>query len=209
NDIQSDDIGDTLAVGGRKCPLGLGQRTREPWPGQTGQYDAVLYDDAVPLLSPIRRIEGSVIFDENHRLTYLPELPIAEDEVVVPARSNIPNFYTIENLGDVVGGAVRALLRVFPFPTQPATIRFSASLEPQQFSILSLTIPSEIYVNNVDIEAFIVPLISSELAQTSVWNPNIDRGLAMTKGKETEAYLRTFHEPSGPNISRVMTPAGY
>lgn len=209
NDIQSDDIGDTLVVGDRNCPLAIGLKLREPWPGQTGTFNAVLYDDVVPMYAPIRRIEGAVIFDESHRLTYLPELPISEDEVVIPRRSNIPQYYTIEHLGDVVGGAVRALIRIFPFPTQPATIRFSASLEPQQFTIMSLTSPSELYVNNLDVEAFIVPLIAAELAHTSVWNPNIDRATTLARGKETESYLRTYHEPTGSNISKVITPAGY
>ncbi|NBO26620.1 MAG: hypothetical protein EBU96_07510 [Actinobacteria bacterium] len=209
NDLQDDDIGDTLYVSGRKCPLAIGSNMREPWPGQTGVYPGVIYDDAVPMYSPIRRIEGSVIFNEQHRLDYISEVPIVEDEVVIPKTSNTPQFYSIENLGDVVGGAVRGLIRIYPFPTQPSTLRFSASLEPQQFTILSMSSAFSLYVNNLDVEAFVVPLIAAELAQTTVWNPSIDRASALLKGKETEAYLRTYHEPSGPNMSRVLTPSGY
>lgn len=207
--LQADDIGDTLRVGGRSCPLAIGENLREPWPGQTGTYDGVLYDDAIPMYAPIRRIEGAVIFDEKYRLSYLPEIPIEEDEVVIPRRSNTPQYYTIEHLGDAVGGAVRALVRIYPFPSQPATIRFAASLEPQQFSVYSISFPISLFINNMDVEAFVVPLIAAELAQTSIWAPAIDRVAAVTKGKETEAYLRTYHEPTGSNISRVITPAGY
>lgn len=209
SDLQSDDIGDTLRIGDRNCPLAIGLKLRDPWPGQSGVYGGVLYDDVIPVYSPIRRIEGAVIYDERYRLSYLSELPLEEDEVVIPRRSNVPQYYTIEHLGDVVGGAVRALVRIYPFPTQPATIRFSASLEPQQFSITSISTPISLYVDNMDLEAFIVPLIVAELAQTQIWNQAIDKGMAISKGKEIESYLRTYHEPTGSNISKVMTPAGY
>jgi hypothetical protein len=208
-DLAPDDLGDTLRIGDRSHPLALGSKLRDPWAGQTGIYNAVLFDDVVPIYAPVRRIEGSVIYDERYRLSYLSSLPLEEDEVLIPRRSNIPQYYTIEHLGDVVGGPVRAFVRVYPFPTQPATIRFSASLEPQQFSIQSISTPSDVYIGGFDIEAFVIPLILAELAQTQVWSPALDRGMAITKGKEIEAYLRTYHEPTGSNISKVLTPAGY
>lgn len=209
NDLSPDDIGDTLRVGNRSCPLGIGSKLREPWVEQTGTYQAVLFDDVVPVYSPIRRIEGSVIYDERYRLSYLSSPPLEEDEVLIPRRSNVPQYYSIEHLGDTIGGPARAFVRVYPFPNEPATIRFSASLEPQQFSLQSISTPADVYAGTFDLEAFVIPLILSELAQTVAWNPSLDRALAIARGKEVEGYLRTYHEPTGSNISKVLTPAGY
>ena len=204
-----DRMGDTILVADRKIRLAIGTKLREPWPLETGTYAGTLYDDAVPLYAPVRRIEGYVIYDERYRLPFLADSPVREDEIVVPRRSGSPAFFSIESLGDAVGGSARALVRLYPAPSQASTIRFSASIEAQTFTIANLSDPVAVYSSPMDIEAFIVPLIASELALTQYWQDGVSRELAIGKGKETEAFLRTYHEPTGPSMSRALTPIGF
>ena len=204
-----DRMGDTIDVADRKIRLAIGTKLREPWPLETGTYSGTLYDDAVPLYTPVRRIEGYVIYDERYRLPFLADTPVREDEVVVPRRSGSPAFFSIESLGDAGGGTARALVRLYPAPSQASTIRFSASIEAQTFTISDLSNAVAVYARPMDVEAFVVPLISSELALTQYWQDGVSRELAIAKGKETEAFLRTYHEPTGPSMSRAITPIGF
>jgi hypothetical protein len=203
----TDRLGDTILVGEYKCRLAIGSSLREPWAQATGTYSGILFDDAIPLFAPIRRIEGSVIYDELYRLPFIAETPVRMDELTLPR--NIPAFFSIESLGDAIGGAARAIVRLYPPPTKPSTIRFSASIEAQSFSISNLSNPISVYPSNMDIEAFIIPIIASELALTQYWQDSIPRELAIAKGKETEGFLRTYHEPTGPSMSRAITPVGF
>ena len=185
----TDRLGDTILVGEYKCRLAIGSSLREPWAQATGTYSGILFDD------------------ELYRLPFIAETPVRMDELTLPR--NIPAFFSIESLGDAIGGAARAIVRLYPPPTKPSTIRFSASIEAQSFSISNLSNPILVYPSNMDIEAFIIPIIASELALTQYWQDSIPRELAIAKGKETEGFLRTYHEPTGPSMSRAITPVGF
>jgi hypothetical protein len=204
----TDRIGDTLLIGDRKCVLGIGNSLREPWPLTSGTYGATLYDDAVPIYTPLRTIQGSVIYNEDTRLRFLGESPIRSDNLYLPRRTGHPEFYSVESLGDAVGSGLRAFLRIFPAPAEASTIRFLATLEPQVLTISSLQVPVSMYLPDSDIEAFVVPFIASELATGVLWPDKIAREPAITKGKETEQLLRLYHEPTGGSV-RVITPAGF
>jgi len=204
----TDRIGDTLLIGDRKCVLGIGNSLREPWPLASGTYGATLYDDAIPIYTPLRTIQGSVIYNEDTRLRFLGESPIRSDNLYLPRRTGHPEFYSVESLGDAVGSGLRAFLRIFPAPAEASTIRFLATLEPQVLTISSLQVPVSMYLPDSDIEAFVVPFIASELATGVLWPDKIAREPAITKGKETEQLLRLYHEPTGGSV-RVITPAGF
>lgn len=205
----TDRIGDTLEAGGRKCPLGIGSTLRDPWSLPTATYTAVLYDDAVPLWSPIRRIEGSVIWDEDHRLAFISEAPIRQDSLTFYRQSGLPAYFTIEYLGDTIGGGARALVRIVPLPSQAASIRFSASLEPQQLVMADLQTPIGIYMPSSDIEAFLVPVVVGELATTSLLKADLDKNLIVKKALESLAFLKTYHEPMSGATNRIITPLGF
>jgi hypothetical protein len=205
----TDRIGDTLEVGDRKSPLGIGSTLRDPWSLATGTYTGLLYDDAIPLWAPIRRIEGSVIWDEDHRLTFLSEAPLRQDTLTYYRQSGLPAYYTAEYLGDTIGGGARALVRVIPLPTKASSIRFAASLEPQQLVLTDLQIPIGIYTPSSDIEAFLVPLIVGELATTSLLKPELDKNLIVKKASESLAFLKSYHEPISGAMNKMMTPVGF
>lgn len=207
NDI--DRIGDTMEVGGRKCPLGIGSSLRDPWSLASGTYTGLLYDDAIPLWAPIRRIEGSIIWDEDHRLTYLSEAPVRQDTLTYYRQSGLPAYYTIEYLGDTIGGGARALVRVIPLPTKASSIRFSASLEPQQLALGDLQLPIGIYMPSSDIEAFLIPIIVGELAMTPLLRAEMDKNLVVKKASESLAFLKSYHEPISGSMNKTMTPVGF
>ena len=175
----------------------------------TGTYTGTLFDDAIPLWSPIRRIEGSVIWDEDHRLQFISEAPIRQDVLTYYRQSGLPAYYTIEHLGDTIGGGARALVRVIPLPTKAASIRFSASLEPQQLSMADLQIPIAIYTSGTDIEAFLVPIIVGEICSAGLLSERIDAKLALQKAAETIANLKAYHEPISGAQNKILSPVGW
>jgi len=202
-------VGDTLLIGSRKYVLGPQGTLREPWHLTSGSYTGTLYDDAVAIFSPIRTVAGSVIYNEERRLVFISETPIAEDQLQnIPRTTGSPQYYSVENLGDVIGSGLRAFLRIIPFPTEASTIRFLGSIEPQTLTLANLQTPVTMYMPDSDIETFIIPFISAELATTSFWPEGADRQLAYKRGDDTEQLLRLYHEPTG-GVGRVLTPAGY
>lgn len=201
-------IGDTLYIGGKKRVLGVGESLREPWDGGSGVASGTLYDDAVALADPIRRVEGSIIWNEARRLEYLAEAPIVEDQVKLVNFSGEPQYFTIENLGDTVGGAARALLRIYPLPSTAGTIRFTAQINPQRLSLFDLQSPVTIYINETDLDAFVFPFIIEELALTKYWPEKGDKNLASKAADRAESLLKAFQESTGGG-SRVMTPANF
>lgn len=207
--LTGDRTGDTIEVLGKRLRLAIGANLRDPWTAATGTYEGTLYDDAIALYAPIRRIEGHIIYDEARRLPFLADTPLTQDEAILPGATSQPAFYSIENLGDAVGSSAKAIVRLYPPPIQAASIRFAASIEAQALTIQQLSEPIHIYATDMDIEAFIVPLISSELALTQFWQDGASREMAIAKGRETENFLRTYHEPTGPSMSRVITPVGF
>lgn len=201
-------IGDTLYIGGKKRVLGVGENLREPWDGSSGLASGTLYDDAVALADPIRRVEGSIIWNETRRLEYLAEAPIVEDQVKLVNFTGEPQYFTIENLGDTVGGAARALVRIYPLPSTAGTIRFTAQINPQRLSIFDLQSPVNIYINETDLDAFVMPFIIEELALTKYWPEKGDKNLASKSSDKAESLLKAFQESTGGG-SRVMTPANF
>lgn len=202
-------VGDTLLIGSRKHVLGPQGTLREPWHQSSGTYSGTLYDDAVAIFSPIRTVAGTVIYNEERRLLFLNETPIAEDELQnVPRRTGSPQYYSVENLGDVVGSGLRAFLRIHPMPTEASTIRFLGAIEPQTLTLANLQTPVTMYMPDSDIETFIIPFISAELSTTSLWPEGASRELAFKRGDDTQQLLRLYHEPTG-GVGRVITPAGY
>lgn len=201
-------IGDTLYIGGKKKVLATGESLREPWDMGSGQASGTLYDDAVALADPIRRVEGSIIWNETRRLEYLAEAPIVEDQVKLLNFTGEPQYFTIENLGDTVGGAARALLRIYPLPSTAGTIRFTAQINPQRLSLFDLQSPVTIYINETDLDAFAMPFIIEELALTKYWPERGDKNLASKSADKAEALLKAFQESTGGG-SRVMTPANF
>jgi len=204
----SENIGDTILIGDRKCVLGVGANLREPWPYATGAQSGMHYDDAVPIFAPFRTIAGDVILDEYVRLRYISQTPVTADHLsFLPRKTGAPDFYSIETLGDAVGG-MRAILRVIPAPAKQMTIRFQAILEPQLFSIKDLQIPIPVYPPDSDIEAFILPMAGAALASGVLWPEKAAREPAIQRGKDAETLLRLYHEPIGGSL-RVLTPAGF
>lgn len=201
-------IGDTLYIGGKKKVLAVGESLREPWDLGSGLHNGTLYDDATALADPIRRVEGSIIWNETRRLEYLPEAPIVEDQVKLVNFSGEPQYFTIENLGDTVGGSARALLRIYPLPATPGTLRFTAQINPQRLSLFDLQSPVTIYINETDIDAFVLPFVVEELALTKYWPEKGDKNLASKASDRAEALLKAFQESTGGG-SRVMTPANF
>lgn len=201
-------VGDTVLIGTRRCVLGFGPNFREPWPLASGTYTGVLYDDVVPISSPLRTIQGSVIFNEYARLRYVGETPLTSDIVFASRKTGNPEFYSVENLGDSVGSSVRALLRIFPVPAEATTIRFTATIEPQVITLSNLQTPITMFLPDSDIEAFIVPFMAAEMATGILWPEKLTRDPAILRGKETEQLLRMYHEPTGGSAS-VLTPAGF
>lgn len=201
-------IGDTLYIGGKKRVLAVGQSLREPWEIGSGVFSGTLYDDAVALADPIRRVEGSIIWNEARRLEYLAEAPIVEDQVKLVNFSGEPQYFTIENLGDTVGGSARALLRVYPLPSVSGTIRFTAQINPQKLSLFDLQSPVAIYINETDLDVFVMPFIIEELALTKYWPEKADKNLAGKSSDRAESLLKAFQESTGGG-SRIMTPANF
>lgn len=201
-------IGDTIHIGGKKRVLASGENLREPWDMSSGQFSGTLYDDAVALADPIRRVEGSIIWNETRRLEFLSEAPIVEDQVKLVNFTGEPKYFTIENLGDTVGGAARALLRIYPLPSTAGTIRFTAQINPQRLSIFDLQSPVFVYINETDIDAFVMPFIIEELALTKYWPERGDKNLASKSSDKAESALRAFQESTGGG-SRIMTPANF
>lgn len=201
-------IGDTLYVGSKKRPLAVGETLREPWDLASGSWTGTLYDDAVALADPIRRVEGSIIWNETRRLEYLSEAPIVEDQVKLINFSGEPQYFTIENLGDTVGGAARALLRIFPLPSISGTIRFTGQINPQRLTLFDLQSPVQIYIHETDLDAFAMPFIIEELALTKYWPEKGDKTLASRAADRAEGLLKSFQESTGGG-SRVMTPANF
>lgn len=202
-------VGDTLVIGSRKYVLGPNGTLREPWHLPSGSYSGTLYDDAVAIFSPIRTVAGAVIYNEERRLVFISETPIAEDELQnIPRRTGSPQYYSVENLGDAVGSGLRAFLRIIPFPTEASTIRFLGSIEPQTITLGNLQTPVTMYMPDSDIETFMIPFIAAELSTTSLWPEGASRELAFRRGDDTQQLLRFYHEPTG-GVGRVLTPAGY
>lgn len=162
-------IGDTLAIAGEKRVLAVGESLREPWDMGSGSYSGTLYDDATILADPIRRVEGSIVWNESRRLKYIAEAPILEDQAKLVNYTGEPEFFTIENLGDTIGGSARALLRIYPLPSISGTIRFTGQINPQRLSLFDLQSPVLIYINDTDLDAFVFPFIVEELALTKYW----------------------------------------
>lgn len=201
-------IGDTLYIGSKKKVLAVGETLREPWDLASGSWTGTLYDDAVALADPIRRVEGSIIWNETRRLEYLSEAPIVEDQVKLINFSGEPQYFTLENLGDTIGGSARALLRIYPLPATSGTIRFTAQINPQRLSLFDLQSPVQIYINETDLDAFAMPFIIEELALTKYWPEKGDKNLASRASDKAEALLKAFQESTGGG-SRVMTPANF
>lgn len=201
-------IGDTLAIAGEKRVLAVGESLREPWDLGSGQYSGTLYDDATILADPIRRVEGSIVWNEARRLKYIAEAPIVEDQIKLINFTGEPEFFTIENLGDTIGGSARALLRIYPLPSKAGTIRFTGQVNPQRLSIFDLQSPVLIYINETDLDAFAMPFIIEELALTKYWPEKGDKNLASKSADKAEALLKGFQESTGGG-SRVMTPHNF
>jgi hypothetical protein len=204
-----DRIGDTFSIGSKRMVLGPSGTLREPWPQASGTYSGVLSDDAVPIFSPIRTVAGSVIFNEERRLIFMSETPVAEDHLQsIPRITGSPQYYSVENLGDAVGSGLRAFLRVFPAPAEASTIRFLGAIEPQSLTLANLQNPVSLYMPDSDIETFIIPFIGAELASGTLWPEGVARDPAFRRGEEAQEFLRLYHEPTG-GVGRVLTPAGY
>lgn len=202
-------VGDTLLIGSRKYVLGPQGTLREPWHLASGSYTGTLYDDAVAIFSPIRTVAGAVVYNEERRLMFISETPIAEDQLQnIPRQTGSPQYYSVENLGDVVGSGLRAFLRIIPFPTEASTIRFLGAIEPQTLTLANLQTPVTMYMPDSDIETFIIPFVAAELSTTSLWPEGASRELAFRRGEDTQQLLRLYHEPTG-GVGRVLTPAGY
>jgi hypothetical protein len=184
-----------------------------PYSGPTGTVQATIYHDAAVLPEPVTSLVGDPRIAETGQ--FLTQDASREALSLLSGSRPVgqPRRWWVEANARNQNPAAPAVFRVDALPSAAIRLESQASHAPARFVFTDLLPGSTLVVPFRDevIEAYLLPMIRGELAETSLWRDDAKAARAIAKGDDAEAkYASLAISPllSTPS-NRVCTPRGY
>jgi hypothetical protein len=183
----------------------------QPYNGQTGTVNAVVYGDAFySERYPFDRLIG------NPRFADVSSSPLLRSELMRGSYASLfshttgrPQCFWTQALGNSQGNEPIMCMRFAPAPDASYPLTWRIGFWPKRLLLSDFTIATTLPVPDQFLEAALIPLALYDLVTTPAWDKGGDEDKIAERAEKGEQFLA--HQPAqvGSPDNRIFTPIGF